>query len=65
MEPTCFDLTLEQQFQMRLMEQSAENMSQEQLSELLVQVSRLLLLKENVIKSLMNHLPMQPFGYEA
>lgn len=52
MEPTPFELTLEQQFQMRLMEQSAQNMSREQMTDLLVQASRLLMLKDNVIKNL-------------
>jgi hypothetical protein len=48
-----FDLTLEQQFQMKLVEQSAENMNREQMQELLVEISRLLMLKDNIIKGLM------------
>lgn len=53
MENIPFDLTLEQQFQMKLVEQSAENMNREQMQELLVEISRLLMLKDNIIKGLM------------
>ncbi len=52
MDPASFDLTLEQQFQMRLVEQSIHGMSREQAAELLVEASRLLMLKDNVIRNL-------------
>lgn len=65
MEPTLYDLTLEQQFQMRLMQESATAMSHEQVLDLLVQASRLMLLKDNVIKSLMKQVPIQAFGFEG
>ncbi|HIK18871.1 MAG TPA: NblA/ycf18 family protein [Leptolyngbyaceae cyanobacterium M33_DOE_097] len=65
MEPTSYDLTVEQQFQMRLMEESARNMSQEQLADTLVQASRLIMLKDNVIRSLMKQVPIQSFGFEG
>lgn len=58
MDPSSYELTLEQQFQMRLMEQSAENMTREQALELLVQASRLLMVKENVIRNLVRRLPV-------
>jgi hypothetical protein len=48
-----FELTLEQQFQMKLVEQSTDNMNREQMQELLVETSRLLMLKDNIIKGLM------------
>ncbi|PSB04224.1 NblA/ycf18 family protein [Merismopedia glauca] len=53
MENISFDLTLEQQFQMKLVEQSAGNMNREQMQELLVEISRLVMLKDNIIKGLM------------
>lgn len=56
------DLTIEQQFHMRLLVESANGMSQEQLTDTLVQASRLLMLKENVIKSMMKHSPIQSFS---
>jgi len=65
MEPASYDLTVEQQFQMRLMEESARNMSQEQLADTLVQASRLIMLKDNVIRSLMKQVPIQSFGFEG
>jgi uncharacterized protein YaaW (UPF0174 family) len=52
MNPEAFNLTLEQQLQMRLIEESAKSMSREQMQELIVQVSRLLMMKDNVIRNL-------------
>jgi hypothetical protein len=52
MDSGSFELTLEQQFQMRLMEQSAQDLSREQMLELLLQTSRLLMVKDNVIRNL-------------
>jgi hypothetical protein len=46
------ELTLEQQFQMRLMEEQVGAMTQQQVQDLLLQASRLLMLKDNVIRSL-------------
>jgi Phycobilisome degradation protein nblA len=46
------DLTFEQQFQMRLMEEQVGEMNQQQTKELLLQASRLLMMKDNVIRSL-------------
>jgi Phycobilisome degradation protein nblA len=46
------DLTFEQQFQMRLMEEQVGAMNQQQTKELLLQASRLLMMKDNVIRSL-------------
>jgi hypothetical protein len=47
------ELTLEQQFQMRLMEEQVVSLSQQQIEDLLLQASRLLMLKDNVIRSLL------------
>ena len=60
MESTSFELTLEQQFQMRLMEESTHQMSREQMQDLLVQASRLLMLKDNVIRDLVKKVVLEP-----
>ena len=53
MNGNSFELTLEQEFQMRLMEESAQNMSREQMIETLIQASRLLMVKDNVIRNML------------
>lgn len=53
MDSSSFELTLEQQFQMRMMEQSAQQMTREQMQDLLIQSARLLMLKDNVIRDLL------------
>jgi hypothetical protein len=53
MDSSSFELSLEQQLQMRLMEQSAQQMTREQMQDLLIQSARLLMLKDNVIRDLM------------
>jgi hypothetical protein len=52
MESSSFELTLEQQFQMRLMEQSAQQMTREQMQDILIKAARLLMIKDNVIRDL-------------
>jgi hypothetical protein len=52
MDANSFQLTLEQQFQMRLMEQSAESLTREQLLDMVIQSSRLLMVKDNIIRGL-------------
>ena len=47
-----FELTLEQQFQMRLLEQSSEALSKEQMHEHLLQIARMLMVKDNIIRNL-------------
>jgi Phycobilisome degradation protein nblA len=46
-------LTLEQEFQLRLVEESAQEISHEEALSLLIQTSKLLMIKDNVIRSLM------------
>lgn len=58
MDSTAFELTLEQQFQMRLMAESANNMSRDQMIEALIQASRLLMVKDNVIRNMVKHCPL-------
>ncbi|MEA5570149.1 NblA/ycf18 family protein [Calothrix sp. UHCC 0171] len=53
MDSEAFQLTLEQEFQMRMMEESAHNMTREEILETLVQVSRLLMVKDNLIRNLL------------
>lgn len=50
-----FTLTIEQQFQLKLIEDSVEQMSQEQMKELLIESSRLLMIKDNAIKDLLEN----------
>lgn len=50
MESSPFELSLEQEFQIRLMEDSAQQLTREQMQDLLIQTTRLLMLKDNVIR---------------
>jgi Phycobilisome degradation protein nblA len=54
MEPKSFELTLEQEFELRRMKNEAQAMSREQAMDMLLQASRLLMIKDNVIKGLIN-----------
>jgi hypothetical protein len=47
-----FELTLEQQFQMRLLEQSSQALSREQMHEHLLQIAQMLMIKDNIIRNL-------------
>lgn len=62
MEPTSFDLTLEQQFEMRRIRDAAEGMSREQALALVVQASRLLMVKGNIIRNLLGNIPLEPLA---
>ena len=46
------DLSLEQEFQLKVMQESVKGMSQEQATLLLIDAARLLMVKDNAIKSL-------------
>lgn len=52
MDSTPYELNLEQQFHIRLMENSVEQMTREQMRDLLIQASRLIMVKDNVIRDL-------------
>jgi hypothetical protein len=52
MNPLSFDLSMEQQFQVRLIEQTMQEMNREQMQDMLIQLTRLLLVKDNVIRDL-------------
>jgi Phycobilisome degradation protein nblA len=53
MDSSSFELTLEQSFHMQLMERSVDLLTREQIESLFLETSRLLMLKENIIKGLM------------
>lgn len=48
-----FMLTLEQEFQIRMVENLVQDMSRDQMLELLLQISEQLMVKDNVIRDLM------------
>ena len=52
-ERNPFTLTLEQEFQIRMMENLVQDMSRDQMLELLLQISEQLMVKDNVIRDLM------------
>jgi hypothetical protein len=54
------ELTLEQQFELQNMKEATKNMSREQALELLTQATRLIMIKTNVIQSLIQHNPLTP-----
>jgi hypothetical protein len=60
MNSSSFDLTLEQQFEFRQMKEATKTMSREQALELLIQASRLLMIKTNVMRELMKQTPLTP-----
>ncbi len=62
MEPKSLELTMEQQFEFRRMRDAAADISRDQALELLLQASRLLMIKTNVLRDLMQHNPVQPIA---
>jgi hypothetical protein len=46
------NLTLEQQFQMKLVQDSVERMSPQQLKETIIQLSQILMMKDNAVKAM-------------
>lgn len=62
MKSESFDLTIEQLFEFRRMQDATTEISREQALELLVQASRLLMIKSNVIRDLMRQAPLEPLG---
>jgi Phycobilisome degradation protein nblA len=47
-----FNLTLEQQFQMKLVEDSVERMNPQQMKEMIVQLSQIIMMKDNAVKAM-------------
>ncbi|AFY78345.1 MAG: NblA/ycf18 family protein [Hydrococcus sp. C42_A2020_068] len=58
MNSSWFELTLEQEFQLRLMEESVQEMSREQMQDLLIQTARLLMVKDNVLRQTIKNCPL-------
>jgi Phycobilisome degradation protein nblA len=52
MESNSYSLSLEQQFEMRRMQDAAKGMTRDQALEMLLQASQLLMVKNNVIRDL-------------
>ena len=52
MQDIDFDLSLEQQFQYELMRVGVEQMTEEQSKKLLLQAARMVMVKDNVIRGL-------------
>lgn len=53
------ELTLEQQFQLQLLEKELATVNQEKLKELVLKTSHLLMLRENVIRSLTKKIALE------
>ena len=53
LDPETLSLTLAQQFQMRIVEESLAKITHEEALELLHQAAKLLMIKDNVIRDLM------------
>lgn len=62
MDTPTSDLTMEQQFEYRRMRDAAHAMSREQAMDLLLQASRLLMIKTNVLRDLMGNTVVEPIG---
>jgi hypothetical protein len=58
MESSWFELTLEQEFQMRLMEETVQEMTREQMQDLLIETARLLMVKDNVLRQVIKSCPL-------
>ncbi|MCU0533135.1 MAG: NblA/ycf18 family protein [Hydrococcus sp. Prado102] len=58
MNSSWFDLTMEQEFQMKLMQESVGQMSREQMQDLLLETARLLMVKENVLRNVIKSCPL-------
>jgi uncharacterized protein YaaW (UPF0174 family) len=53
MNINSFSLNLEQEFQMKLVEDSVRKMDREQMSELLIDLARIVMIKDNAIRDLL------------
>lgn len=53
MHPSMFELSLEQQFEVERVRQEAQTLPREQVLNLLLDVSKMLLVKDNLIRDLM------------
>ncbi|MCY7331159.1 MAG: NblA/ycf18 family protein [Pseudanabaena sp. CAN_BIN31] len=63
MNINSFSLNLEQEFQMKLVEDSVQKMDREQMSGLLIDLARIVMIKDNAIRDLLKNeiLPYSKF----
>ncbi|MEO0947093.1 MAG: NblA/ycf18 family protein [Cyanobacteria bacterium J06641_5] len=52
-----FELTTDRQFQVEIFERQVQSFNRRQLETLLVQAKRTMMLKDNIIRNLLHHLP--------
>jgi hypothetical protein len=55
MLPECFELSTEQQFRLRTIELNTTDLSPDKLRELFVEISRQLIVKDNIIRHLVKN----------
>lgn len=53
MNPEVFNLSLEQQFQLQAIRNDAKHLSKSQLEDMLLEITRQLMIKDNVVKDLL------------
>lgn len=53
MQQQIFDLTLEQKFQLKALDQRIDNLTAEQLKELLLKTAARVMVKDNIIRELL------------
>jgi hypothetical protein len=52
MESSSFDLSIEQEFQLKLFEQTIMKMNNEQMQDMLIQLIRVMFIKDNFVRDL-------------
>jgi hypothetical protein len=55
MSPECFELSLEQQFNVKAVELSTQNLSLDRMRELLIELAKQLMVKDNVLRHLIKN----------
>lgn len=60
MQPSSFNLTLEQQFEMQKFRSAAQQLSREQALDLLLQANKMLMVKNNILKDLQARSTLNP-----
>jgi len=53
LDPVSFELTIEQQFKLQSIKNDIEKASREQLQEMMIDLTKMLMVKDNVIRSLL------------
>jgi hypothetical protein len=55
MSPECFELSLEQQFTVKAVELSTQDLSLDRMRELLIELAKQLMVKDNVLRHLIKN----------